>query len=98
MIYCGIVTVNCTLHFDTDSRVSHEDSLEIKHFQCFWQQLEFFFYLIETDSERSENSIVKILSKTVKLCSLFSILSMYNITYLNEYLRNPIQKMWVECQ
>ena len=57
-----------------------------------------FFYLIETDSERSENSIVKILSKTVKLCSLFSILSMYNITYLNEYLRNPIQKMWVECQ
>ena len=57
-----------------------------------------FFYLIETDSERSENSIVKILSKTVKLCSLFSILSMYNITHLNEYLRNPIQKMWVECQ
>ena len=57
-----------------------------------------FFYLIETDSERTENSIVKILSKTVKLCSLFSILSMYNITHLNEYLRNPIQKMWVECQ
>ena len=47
---CGIVTVNCTLHFDTDSRVSHEDSLEIKHFQCFWQRLE-FFQIIESGLE-----------------------------------------------
>ena len=80
MIYCGIVTVNCTLHFDTDSRVSHEDSLEIKHFQCFWQQLE-FFQIIETDSERPENSIVIIFVKNreVMYRTYFIFYTMYNI-------------------